>query len=59
MAQAFSFGFNNDDMDEDNDDEQHLMDVEEATAGPGMAEQVDVKLVQPKRHTLQELVRLF
>ena len=58
MAQPFRFGFSNDDIEDDNDHDD-LMDIEKPLATNGPAEHVELKLVQPKRHTLQELVRIF
>lgn len=56
MAQAFSFGFNSDDIDDDNDNE-HVMDVERPPNTSEPAEHVELKPVPPRRHTLLELVR--
>ena len=58
MAQPFSFGFSNDDIENDNDSEE-TMDVEEPLSNIEATEPVESKLVQPRRHTLQELVRLI
>ncbi|SLM40669.1 S-adenosyl-L-methionine-dependent methyltransferase-like [Lasallia pustulata] len=55
MAQAFSFGFNSDDIDDDNDNE-HVMDVERPPNTSEPAEHVELKPVPPRRHTLLELL---
>ncbi|KAA6409829.1 MAG: hypothetical protein FRX48_06441 [Lasallia pustulata] len=55
MAQAFSFGFNSDDIDDDNDNE-YVMDVERPPNTSEPAEHVELKPVPPRRHTLLELL---
>lgn len=58
MAQTFSFGFSNDDI-EDGSDNDEPMDVEKPPSTLGPAELAESELVKPRRHTLQELVRRF
>ena len=52
MAQSFSFGFNNDDI-EDEADEGHEMEVDNEHA-PDVDEEPG--LIEPRLHSLDELV---
>ena len=55
---AFNFGFASDDIEEDEDDSNEQT-VESATLGTKNGNHVDLDLLPPKLHTLEEMVSIF